>query len=75
VDASSSVPAYFPCVKIKHSNKKNRPLASDWFIDGGMVANNPTICAIARARKILGPSQRNIKRKYIIYFINQHQTK
>ena len=40
VDATSAAPLYFPTVEIN-----NR-----WLIDGGVIANNPTICAFAEAR-------------------------
>lgn len=45
VDATSAAPTYFPTadVVIDHS--------SAWLIDGGVIANNPTMCAIAEAKK------------------------
>jgi patatin-like phospholipase/acyl hydrolase len=43
LDATSAAPAYYPCVKI----------GKEWYIDGGVVANNPTITAISKARKYL----------------------
>jgi len=39
-NASSAAPAYFPAIKVN----------SDWFIDGGVVANNPSMAAYAEAR-------------------------
>jgi patatin-like phospholipase/acyl hydrolase len=47
-DATSASPGYFPCVQICNKNSENC-----WFIDGGIVANNPTISAISKAKKIL----------------------
>lgn len=47
-DASSAAPTYFP----------SRPLPSlpgkrqQWLIDGGVVANNPTLCAIAESQRL-----------------------
>ena len=40
-DASSAAPLYFPTVKVGRL----------WLIDGGVVANNPAMCALAEARK------------------------
>ncbi len=39
VDASSASPFYFPTVKVN----------GRWLIDGGVIANNPTMCAYAEA--------------------------
>jgi patatin-like phospholipase/acyl hydrolase len=44
VDASSAAPLYFPTVKVDDS----------WLIDGGVVANNPTLCAYVEAKKLFG---------------------
>lgn len=46
-DASSAAPTYFPTKEIIDVN--NHDL---WLIDGGVVANNPTMCAITESRKI-----------------------
>jgi patatin-like phospholipase/acyl hydrolase len=61
LDASSAAPGYFPCVKIQnsHSPQQKHP-ESDWFVDGGMVANNPTLCAISHAYNLLCDSGRKI---------------
>eukprot|EP01087_Luapelamoeba_hula_P015693 TRINITY_DN4717_c0_g1_i1.p1 TRINITY_DN4717_c0_g1~~TRINITY_DN4717_c0_g1_i1.p1 ORF type:complete len:385 (-),score=71.05 TRINITY_DN4717_c0_g1_i1:67-1131(-) len=40
-DASSAAPAYFPAVKFSQTK--------DYFIDGGVVANNPSIVAYSEA--------------------------
>lgn len=60
IDASSAAPAYFPCVQINNCNKKQEECKNDWFIDGGVFANNPTISAISKARKILKGTNREI---------------
>lgn len=41
-DATSAAPCYFPPVKIKNN----------LYCDGGIVANNPAMCAYAEAKKI-----------------------
>lgn len=41
-DASSAAPTYFPTVKVGNS----------WLIDGGVIANNPALCAYAEAMKL-----------------------
>ena len=51
-DASSAAPTYFPTVPIgipRNSTLNSKHI--DWLIDGGIVANNPTMCAICEARK------------------------
>ena len=47
-DASSAAPTFFP------TNELELPPDSDefWLIDGGVIANNPTMCAIAEARRV-----------------------
>lgn len=48
-DASSAAPTYFPTREV------DIPAGSEeefWLIDGGVVANNPTMCAISEARRI-----------------------
>lgn len=44
-DGSSAAPTYFP----------TRPLtqegAEQWLVDGGVIANNPTLCAVAEVRR------------------------
>ena len=46
-DASSAAPTYFPTKELM------MPPEDDefWLVDGGVIANNPTMCAIAEARK------------------------
>ena len=47
-DASSAAPTYFPTKEL------NLPPDGDefWLVDGGVIANNPTMCAIAEARRV-----------------------
>ena len=52
-DATSAAPGYFPSVKIHNCNFKGKKI-DRWFIDGGVIANNPTMCAISEAKRILG---------------------
>ena len=44
-DASSAAPIFFP-TKEMEINSSNQ-----WLIDGGVIANNPTMCAVAETRK------------------------
>ena len=47
-DASSAAPTYFPTKELEMP-----PDDSEfWLIDGGIVANNPTMCAIAEAKRV-----------------------
>lgn len=43
-DATSAAPIYFPTVKYKSESTR-------WLIDGGIAANNPSMCALAEAIK------------------------
>lgn len=43
-DASTAAPLYFPTVESSHKPAK-------WLLDGGVAANNPSICALAEALK------------------------
>ena len=47
-DASSAAPTYFPTKEIEIGGRDEE----FWLIDGGVTANNPTMCAIAEAKKI-----------------------
>ncbi len=47
-DASSAAPTYFPTKEMDIGNDDEEY----WLVDGGVTANNPTMCAIAEARKI-----------------------
>lgn len=44
-DASSAAPTYFPTKEVDFDEQ------DCWLVDGGVIANNPTMCAIAEARK------------------------
>ncbi|PID28073.1 MAG: patatin [Candidatus Cloacimonadota bacterium] len=45
-DASSAAPTYFPTKRMEINNEEL------WLIDGGVTANNPTMCAIVEAKKV-----------------------
>lgn len=45
-DASSAAPTYFPTKELAITEEDY------WLIDGGITANNPTMCAISEALKI-----------------------
>lgn len=47
-DASSAAPTYFPT----HETALGPDGMNSWLIDGGVTANNPTMCAIAEARRL-----------------------
>ena len=42
-DASSAAPTYFPTAQLEIPDE---PGEVQWLVDGGVVANNPTMCAI-----------------------------
>ncbi len=46
-DASSAAPTYFPTKELEVPPEQDE----SWLIDGGVIANNPTMCAIAEARR------------------------
>ena len=46
-DASSAAPTYFPTKEMDIGGRNEE----FWLVDGGVTANNPTMCAIAEARK------------------------
>ncbi|MFW8601894.1 patatin-like phospholipase family protein [Desulfobacterota bacterium M19] len=46
-DASSAAPTYFPTKEIKLSPGQDE----SWLVDGGVIANNPTMCAITEAKR------------------------
>lgn len=46
-DASSAAPTYFPTKEAQMQGVEN----ALWLVDGGVTANNPTMCAIAEAIK------------------------
>lgn len=45
--STSAAPTYFECARIQNMKGENFAL-----VDGGLFANNPTLCAYAEARKI-----------------------
>lgn len=45
-DASSAAPTYFPTCEIHAGGNPD-----EWLVDGGVTANNPTMCAIAEAKR------------------------
>lgn len=47
-DASSAAPTYFPTKETIMSDSED----ACWLVDGGVTANNPTMCAIAEAIKV-----------------------
>src|SRR5690606_30005798 len=47
IDASSAAPLYFPTVQV----------GDRWLIDGGVVANNPALCAYAEAVRLFPGEQ------------------
>jgi hypothetical protein len=47
-DASSAAPTYFPTKEMDIGG----PNEEFWLVDGGVTANNPTMCAIAEAKKV-----------------------
>ena len=46
-EATASAPTYFECARIKDDLNRDYTL-----VDGGLFANNPTLCAYAEARKL-----------------------
>ena len=46
-DASSAAPTYFPTKKLEIPPDNSE----FWLIDGGIIANNPTMCAVAEAKR------------------------
>lgn len=55
--ASCSAPTYFPIAKIKHPTDDYY----EYFVDGGMFANNPSVCAITEAIGNIGVNKDDIK--------------
>ena len=45
VDASTAAPSYFPSKRVRYLETGDQ----DWLIDGGVISNNPTVCAMAEA--------------------------
>lgn len=58
VDASSAAPTYFPTKQIHSLSSDDR----NWLIDGGVLSNNPSVCALAETlRHCQGASTENIQ--------------
>lgn len=55
--ASCSAPTYFPIAKIKNPIDEYY----EYFVDGGMFANNPSVCAITEAIGNIGVNKDDIK--------------
>lgn len=49
-DASSAAPTYFPTRDMEVGGEDEQL----WLVDGGVIANNPTMCAIAEAKHAWG---------------------
>lgn len=49
-DASSAAPTYFPTAEVDLD--PNDLDGTHWLIDGGVIANNPTMCAISEVRRM-----------------------
>jgi patatin-like phospholipase/acyl hydrolase len=50
--ATSAAPTYFPPHRMHHLNGQHQSIQSnDYFIDGGVAINDPTVLAYARLRK------------------------
>ncbi len=47
-DASSAAPTYFPTKDLELPPNSHQY----WLVDGGVIANNPTMCAISEARRV-----------------------
>ncbi|MBE9128504.1 MULTISPECIES: patatin-like phospholipase family protein [unclassified Coleofasciculus] len=51
--SSASAPTFFPAYELKHHEEnKDKGIKEEWsfpHVDGGVTANNPSLCAIARA--------------------------
>jgi len=48
-DASSAAPTYFPTKELEIPQGSKEDF---WLVDGGVIANNPTMCAITEARRV-----------------------
>jgi len=47
-DASSAAPTYFPTKELELPPDEEE----FWLVDGGVIANNPTMCAITEAKRV-----------------------
>lgn len=48
-DASSAAPTYFPTKELEIPQGSKEDF---WLVDGGVIANNPTMCAITEAKRV-----------------------
>ncbi|WP_158972683.1 patatin-like phospholipase family protein [Paraglaciecola sp. L3A3] len=55
-DASSAAPTYFPTKELQLPPEKDE----HWLIDGGVIANNPTMCAYAEACRLWPTSEKRV---------------
>ncbi len=62
IRATSAAPTYFPPEKVKSPNIKNQPI---YAIDGGVFANNPSMCAFVEAIK-MNVGKTNFDNFYIV---------
>ena len=61
LDASSAAPCYYPCVFVPNCHNADEPPSDAWFLDGGLEANNPTLCGLAEI-----PPDRAHRRRVVI---------
>ncbi|HXH64436.1 MAG TPA: patatin-like phospholipase family protein [Mariprofundaceae bacterium] len=47
-DVSSAAPTYFPTRELREGAAN----PDEWLVDGGVTANNPTMCVIAEAKRV-----------------------
>lgn len=52
-DASTAAPGFFPSKHIVHAHDDGQQEYSSYFIDGGVVRNNPSLLAIIKAKQNL----------------------
>lgn len=57
--ASSSAPVYLPASKINIPSEGES--AYEYFVDGGMFANNPSVCALIEANKFVKSDLKNVR--------------
>jgi patatin-like phospholipase/acyl hydrolase len=60
VDASSAAPCYYPCVYVSNCHNATDDRDNSWFLDGGIYANNPTLCALLELKKTIAADRQII---------------